>query len=76
MVFAHYRTAANSGMGLKPHASWGVSLCNAHHMEQHSIGQPAFEKKYKIDMAKLAQEFAQKSTDMGMKESMREQVNR
>lgn len=70
--FAHIRTSANSGTGLKPHDANGISLCSAHHQEQHRIGQPAFERKYGIILAKIAAEFARLSTDATMKESLRE----
>lgn len=71
--FAHVRTAANSGKSIKP-ADWhGISLCHAHHAEQHQHGAVTFEKKYRIDMMKLAAEFARLSPDMKMKEAMMEQ---
>ena len=69
--FAHVRTAANSGKSLKP-ADWdGISLCHEHHAEQHQHGAVTFEKKYRIDLMKLANEFARQSPDQNMKESMR-----
>lgn len=68
--FAHYRTAANSGTGLKPHDRFGVSLCSPHHREQHVIGQAEFQRYHQIDMAALAEEFLRRSPDKAMKESL------
>lgn len=68
----HYRTAANSGKSLKP-ADWHCfSACRKHHAEQHTIGQPAFERKYGIDLQSICAEFARLSTDTAMIEAMRE----
>ena len=68
--FAHIRSAANSGTGIRPNASFGVSLCHTHHLEQHNIGQPAFERKYGLDLFALAAEFMRRSPDCKMKETM------
>ena len=54
----HVRTAANSGMGLKPADTETVPLCALHHHELHQIGAPAFEAKYRIRLAKIAAELA------------------
>ncbi len=68
----HYRTAANSGKSLKS-ADWDTfPACVKHHAEQHRIGQPAFERKYGIDLAAICAEMARLSTDMVMRETMRE----
>ena len=69
--FAHIRSAANAGTGLKPHDAFGVSLCRGHHDEQHRIGQAAFERKYQIDLGKIAAEFVRASPDTAMKESLK-----
>lgn len=69
--FAHVRSAANAGTGLKPPDWFGVSLCNDHHREQHSIGAETFSRQYQIDLWKLAEEFAKESPDIAMKEAMR-----
>ncbi len=69
--FAHVRSAANAGTGLKPHDAFGVSLCDLHHREQHQIGQFAFERQYSIDLAKLAAEFARRSPDQAMRDSLK-----
>lgn len=69
--FAHVRSAANSGTSLKPHDSFAVSLCVAHHDEQHDKGAETFQAKYKIDLWKLAAEFTRLSPDWQMKDSLR-----
>lgn len=69
--FAHIRSAANAGTGLKPHDAFGVSLCSEHHREQHQIGQAEFERRYQIDLGKLAAEFVRASPDTAMKESLK-----
>ena len=68
--FAHIRSAANSGMGSRPNASYGIALCDMHHLEQHDIGQPAFERKYGLDLFALAAEFVRRSPDTAMKEAL------
>lgn len=65
--FAHLRSAANAGTGLKPHDCYGVSLCRAHHDEQHRIGADSFGQKYNINLWALALEFTHKSPDKWMK---------
>jgi hypothetical protein len=69
--FAHYRSAANSGTGVKPHDRFGISLCRAHHRTQHLIGQTEFQRSYQIDMAALAETFFARSPDKAMKESLK-----
>lgn len=64
--FAHIRSAANSGMGIKP-AGVGISLCSDHHREQHSIGQRAFEKLHNMDLLALASEFIRQSPDTAIR---------
>lgn len=68
--FAHYRNAANSGTGLKPHDRFGISLCQKHHREQHVIGQAEFMRRAQIDMAALAEAFYARSPDKAMKDSL------
>lgn len=70
--FAHVRSAANAGTSLRPHDAFAISLCASHHREQHNIGQPAFERKYNIDMMTLAMEFTERSPDVAMRESLRD----
>jgi hypothetical protein len=69
--FAHLRSAANSGTGLKPHDIFGVSLCCAHHDEQHWLGVDAFDRKHGIDLWALAAEFARRSPDTEMRATLR-----
>lgn len=69
--FAHIRSAANSGTGIKPHDAFGVSCCRSHHAEQHRIGQPAFERKYGIDLGAIAAAFVKASPDVAMRESLK-----
>jgi hypothetical protein len=69
--FAHLRSAANAGMDQKPHDIFGVSLCRAHHDEQHRIGADAFGRKYRIDLWALAAEFARRSPDWEMRASLK-----
>jgi hypothetical protein len=68
--FAHVRDALHAGTGLKPPDWMGISLCSAHHREQHNTGVETFQKKYSLNCWKLAAEFAEKSTDLKMKEAM------
>lgn len=70
--FMHLRSAANSGTGLKPHSAHGISGCWRHHQEAHRIGHETFARKYGIDLWALAAEFAQKSPDIEMRMSLRE----
>ena len=67
--FAHLRSAANTGMSQTPHDIYGVSLCRAHHREQHLLGVDAFNQKYGTDLWALAAEFARRSPDWEMRAS-------
>lgn len=58
---AHVRTGTDGGAGLKPSDRWTISLCQFHHLEQHEIGEPAFEGKHDLDLRALAREFADRS---------------
>ena len=69
--FAHLRSCANAGMSQKPHDLFGVSLCRAHHDEQHRLGVEAFDRKYGIDLWELAAEFARRSPDNGMRATLK-----
>jgi hypothetical protein len=69
--FAHLRSAANAGTGQRPHDIFGISLCRAHHEEQHRLGADAFGDKYKIDLWALAAEFARRSPDWQMRASLK-----
>jgi hypothetical protein len=69
--FAHLRSASNAGTGQKPHDFFGVSLCRAHHDEQHALGVDAFDRKYRIDLGALAAEFARRSPDAEMRATLK-----
>ena len=58
---AHVRRDTDGGTGLKPSDRWSISLCRDHHIEQHAIGEMAFEKRYAIDLRELAELFATRS---------------
>lgn len=72
--FAHIRTAANAGTGLKPHDSHGVPLCFNHHLEQHQVGQGSFEDRHGIDLDAIAAELLRRSPDFELRLSLREAV--
>lgn len=55
---AHVRRGTDGGQGLKPSDRWTISLCSQHHAEQHRIGEPAFEKRYALDLIATAEQFA------------------
>lgn len=69
--FAHVSSAANSGKGLKAFDWFAVPACAKHHRWQHDHGAESFQKRYGIDLWKLAAEFAAKSPDTAMREAMR-----
>lgn len=77
---SHLRNAANSGVGLKPCDSDAVPMCGgidpaSHHAEYHRIGHKSFEDKYKLDLFKLAAEFARRTSDRKLREYLREKEN-
>lgn len=53
---AHVNTAANRGVSRKASDAFTVSLCRDHHAESHR-GERTFERKHKVDLMALAQEF-------------------
>jgi hypothetical protein len=69
--FAHLRSATNAGMSRKPHDIFGVSLCRDHHVEQHSLGVDAFDRKYDTNLWALAAEFARGSPDIDMRAALK-----
>jgi hypothetical protein len=69
--FAHLRSATNAGMNQKPHDIFGVSLCRDHHVEQHSLGVGAFDRKYGTNLWALAAEFARRSPDGDMRAALK-----
>ena len=58
---AHVRTGTDGSMGKKPSDCWAIPLCQTHHREQHQIGEPAFERKYGIQMKAIAASLWDKS---------------
>lgn len=58
---AHCRLGTDGGMGVKPSDTWTIPLCTGAHAEQHRIGEAAFERKYGIDMKKIATDLARTS---------------
>ena len=70
--FCHIRTAANSGTGLKPFDWHAVGMCRIHHQASHDMGIETFQKRYGVDLEKLAAEYVKASPDLAMKEAMRE----
>jgi hypothetical protein len=69
--FAHVRSAANAGTGLKPHDAFGVGMCFGHHMEQHQCGAHTFEDRHGIDLFAIAAEMVRRSPDHEMRLSLR-----
>jgi hypothetical protein len=58
---AHVRIGTDGGMGVKPSDIYTIPLCTGAHAEQHAIGEPAFARKYGIDMRRIADELARVS---------------
>jgi hypothetical protein len=58
---AHVRDGTDGGAGMKPSDCWVISLCTFHHLEQHRIGERAFQEKHSIDLLELAKHFARRS---------------
>jgi len=67
---AHVRIGTDGGMGMKPSDKWAISLCQVHHMEQHRIGEAAFQLKHSMCTISLAREFAARSPYRWQLESM------
>lgn len=59
---AHIRRGSDGGISLKPSDLSTISLCRAHHREQHDIGEARSEDRYGLDLAALAAEFARRSS--------------
>ena len=68
---AHVRSGTDGGLGIKPSDRWTISLCRAHHLEQHEIGECAFEARYDLDLRELARESARRSPALGRAEGTR-----
>src|SRR5580698_1483587 len=54
----HVRTAANSGMGMKPPDSTAVGLCTRHHRALHTVGKRTFEARHGVDLVAEADRLA------------------
>ena len=56
--FCHVRSGLpigeQAGMAEKPHDCFGCPGCPIHHAEQHRIGEPAFERKYGVNLLATA----------------------
>ena len=68
--FAHIRSAATAGTGLKPHDRYGVPLCHNHHAEQHQVGKGTFEDRHGIDLDAIAAELVRTSPDYKLRLSV------
>ncbi|MCR9254763.1 MAG: hypothetical protein NXI16_01555 [Alphaproteobacteria bacterium] len=55
--YAHFPGHKNPAMSDKNHDCFTVSLCTAHHSEQHNIGERAFEERYGVILEELAWAF-------------------
>lgn len=51
---AHVRGGTDGGLSVKPSDCWAIPLCSRHHRLQHQIGEPEFERAYKIRMKEIA----------------------
>lgn len=69
---AHVRTGTDGGTAIKPSDWWTLPLCAAHHVQQHAMGERAFEREYRIDMKRIALSLARQSPDVEMRKAMRE----
>lgn len=61
MECAHVRIGTDGGTGIKPSDIWCIPLCKGHHAEQHAIGELAFEKKYGLNIKRIAEDLARRS---------------
>lgn len=64
--FAHIRSAANAGTGLKPHDAFAIGLCRTHHQEQHQCGQGSFEDRHQLDLEAIAAAYVTETPDRRM----------
>lgn len=60
---AHFRTANDGGMGLKPCDSFTFPACEAHHRHQHDIGEKAFAVRYGLNLRAICRAMALRSPD-------------
>lgn len=68
----HLRSGTDGGGSLKPSDWWCFPACSVHHREQHQIGEPAFQAKYKLDLRAICLGLARQSPDQDMRRIMRE----
>ena len=65
--FAHVKSRGAGG------GDWfGVPLCRTHHQTQHSMGIETFQRKYGFDLYAMAAEFVRRTTDVKLREAVRE----
>lgn len=72
----HVRVGGDGGTGLRPNDWYLVSLCAHHHDGYHHMGHETFEREYRIDLQRLAREFAEKSPDIVMRNAMKERQDK
>lgn len=49
----HVRSGTDGGTSVKPSDFWTLTGCSHAHHEQHSIGEAAWERKWKVDMKQI-----------------------
>lgn len=62
------------GSSQKPGDWWCLSLCAAHHAEQHAIGERTFSWQHGINMVEIAREFASRSPHRKELEDARQEL--
>ena len=60
----HVRTAANSGIGMKPPDTAAVGLCTRHHRALHGAGRRTFETTYSVDLTEEARRLVALAADI------------
>jgi hypothetical protein len=60
----HVRTAANSGIGMKPPDTVAVGLCTRHHRALHAAGRRTFEAAYGVDLTEEARRLVTLAADI------------
>ncbi len=48
-------------MGLKPWDGLTFPACHGHHREQHTIGEPEFQRRYGLNLRAICLEYAARS---------------
>lgn len=51
---AHVRVGTDGALGIKPSDHYTYPACSKAHREQHTIGEPAFERKYGVNLRATA----------------------